>query len=133
MPGRVRRVRLSAGNLPGWVNSLVASCIQTVVMRRNSSLMTLLHSTVAGLEQDRAGGGSDPAVAELKRSVVRAIADLELRKAETDKMSGAAEVASALASAGRAAYVVDPAALNSQKVAGLQLAFAQDAEPADSL
>ena len=99
--------------------------------------MTLLHSTVAGLEQDGSSGPADPAVAELKRSVVRAIADLELRKSDAAKMQGmegATAVASVLASAGRAAYIVDPAALKVQEVQEqphLQAAFAEAPEPTD--
>lgn len=93
--------------------------------------MTLLHSTVAGLEQDGSSGAGDPAVAELKRSVVRAIADLELRKSGAEKMDGATAVASVLASAGRAAYVVDPAALRSPEPPHLQAAFAESPEPPD--
>lgn len=94
--------------------------------------MTLLHSTVAGLEQDTQPGAGDSAVAELKRSVVLAIADLELQKAETEKLHSAASIASALALAGRPAYVVDPGVLRARPAADFAPEFIELPKPSSS-
>lgn len=97
-------------------------------MRTETGLISLLRSTLAGLEEDAAPQAGEAAVSDLKRTVLRQVADLELRKAEAAKMEHATEVASLLARAGRAAYVVDPAAAKATMAAGEPMEFAQ-AEP----
>ena len=60
------------------------------------------------MEESSPRGAQDPGISGLKRSILRNVADLELHKADADRLAHAAEVAAALARAGRPAYVVDP-------------------------
>lgn len=84
-------------------------CIQVHVPSTNANLLSVLRSTLSGLEDDAPADGENAGVSGLKRSVVRAVADLELRKLQNERFEHAAEIAAVLAHAGRAAYVIHPA------------------------
>jgi hypothetical protein len=68
----------------------------------------VLRSTLAGLEDGTPQSADQPAVSDLKRSVVRAVANMELRKLENESFEHAGQIAALLSRAGRAAYVVHP-------------------------
>lgn len=84
-------------------------CIQFRVATTNANLLSVLRSTLSGLEGDAPADGENADVSGLKRSVVRAVADLEIRKVQDERFEHAAEIAAVLARAGRAAYLIHPA------------------------
>jgi hypothetical protein len=76
-------------------------------MRANLGLIALLRSTLARLDEEENGASpGDFSVSKLKQSILLAMADLEQRKLDAEKVEKATEVAALLARAGRAAYVV---------------------------
>lgn len=90
-------------------NDLQPSSIIQTVSETNANLIALLRSTLVGMEDEASSSTQDAGVSDLKRSVIRAVADLEIRKLDSERFEHAAEIASILARAGRATYVVHPA------------------------
>ena len=95
---------LSLGKRP-QTSSIIQNVSET-----NANLIALLRSTLVGMEDEASSSSEETGVSDLKRSVIRAVADLEIRKLDSERFEHAAEIASVLARAGRAAYVVPPPA-----------------------
>ncbi len=52
-------------------------------MQSSPALITALQSTLTQLEQTEEMGPEDPALLELKRSIARILAEMEIKKAST--------------------------------------------------